>query len=54
MLVLLAFFIALMIALCLATPFVGIALLILGVILYHFTIGHVIELWKIYKEHQKT
>lgn len=53
MLALLAFFISFVIALCILVPIVGITLLIIGVILYHFTIGYVIELYKIYKERQK-
>lgn len=53
MLALLALLIGFAIALCFLVPIVGIPLLIIGVILYHFTIGHMIELYKIYKEHQK-
>lgn len=54
MLALLALFIGIVIALCFLIPIIGIPLLVLGVFLYHFTIGYVIEVRKIYKEHQKT
>lgn len=54
MLMLLCFFIAIMIALCLVVPFVGIPLLILGGILYSFTIGFVSSIWESYKKYQRT
>lgn len=53
MLGLLALLIGFAIALYFLVPIVGIPLLIIGVILYHLTIGYVIELYKIYKEPQK-
>lgn len=53
MLMLLCFFIAIMIALCLVVPFVGIPLLILG-ILHSFTIGFVSSIWESYKKYQRT
>lgn len=52
MLILLTLLIGFAIALCFLLPMVGIPLLILGVFLYHFTIGYVIEVRKIYKERQ--
>lgn len=54
MLAILAILFAVVMALCFLVPIIGIPLLILTVILYHFTIGYFIELWKIYKEHQNT
>ncbi len=52
MVALLALLFGVIMGLCFLVPIVGIPLLILGVFLYHFTIGYFIELQKIYKEHQ--
>lgn len=54
MLILLALFIAAIMALYFIFPVIAIIFAVLGVALYHFSIGYVLELWKIYKERQKT